>query len=67
MTITWHRYARRHEVQDYLRMGWNPSPALVGTRHEQYAVLVNWVCRCPVPDLIGNKALKFAAAQEDGE
>jgi hypothetical protein len=49
--ITWHRFVRHDRAGDYLRLGWCPSlcdrsPALDGTPHGQYSVLMSWICQC---------------------
>jgi hypothetical protein len=31
-------------VEDYLKLGWLPTPALEGTYHGQFSVLMKWIC-----------------------
>jgi len=33
-------YAPRGQIEDWLRLGWLPHDSLEGTRHAQYAILV---------------------------
>ena len=41
------RYAPVELALDYCRLGWAPSPALEGTYHGEFAVLMEWLCGCP--------------------
>jgi hypothetical protein len=45
--ISWHRFVPYHLVDEYLRLGWCPSPALDGTHHAAYSVFMSWLCGCP--------------------
>ena len=42
------RYVLIELAEDYCRLGWVPSPALEGTHHGDYSVLMEWMCGCPV-------------------
>jgi hypothetical protein len=44
-------YAIHERVPDYLRCGWLALPALEGTHHGFYAVLMAWLCQCKIPVL----------------
>lgn len=40
-------YARLDEVDDFLKCGWIPTPALNGTGHGYWSVVVEWKpCSC---------------------
>jgi hypothetical protein len=41
--------ARGERLEDFLRLGWTPHDSLANTAHEQYAVLVEWLCDCHCP------------------
>jgi len=45
------RFVRHHEALDYCRLGWCPRPALDGTPHGQYSVMIEWLCACPAPNM----------------
>ena len=49
--MSYHLFVRYHELEDYLRMGWNPSNDLDGTHHGHWTVLCHWLCDCPMPVL----------------
>lgn len=34
------------EADDSVRLGWVPTPALNGTTHGQWSVLMLWICKC---------------------
>lgn len=42
------RWARLHDLDGFLRLGWLPLPTLAGTYHGHFAVHVVWLCACPV-------------------
>lgn len=42
-------YVRYEQAADFLRTGWLPHPSLQGTNHGNYAVLMEWPCKCPIP------------------
>ncbi len=65
---TWHHFVLHDRAGDYLRLGWCPSlcdrsPALDGTPHGQYSVLMSWICQC-LP--IEPKAAEQHSRQEPG-
>lgn len=39
---------RHHAAMDAILLGWVPTPALDGTTHGQYSVLMMWLCQCPM-------------------
>ena len=47
------RYAPIDLALDYCRLGWVSSPALEGTYHGEFAVLMEWVCGCPACEPVG--------------
>lgn len=47
--ITTHKYVSLRDAMDYVLLGWVPSPALEGTNHGRYAVLMSWVCPTCAP------------------
>lgn len=40
--------ARIETVTDWLRLGWIARPALTGTTHGEWSVLMQWLCNCPM-------------------
>jgi hypothetical protein len=48
------RYVVHADVPDYLRCGWLALPALEGTHHGYYSVLMAWLCQCTVPIIQNN-------------
>ena len=46
MTFRIFRYAPIELAEDYCRLGWVSSPALEGTYHGEFAVLMEWMCVC---------------------
>jgi hypothetical protein len=44
--ISWFKYVRFAEAEDYLRLGWAPTAALGGTGHGEWSVLMAWLCDC---------------------
>lgn len=42
-------YVRHADVPSYLLMGWLALPALEGTHHGQWSVLMQWLCDCKMP------------------
>lgn len=43
-----YRMVPHHEADDSVRLGWMPTPALDGTIHGQWSVLMLWLCECPM-------------------
>lgn len=41
-------YVPHHLVLDYARLGWLPHDSLADTPHGRYAVLMEWMCQCPL-------------------
>jgi len=39
-------YAPKFAVENYLRLGWVPTRALIHTHHGEHAVLMEWQCGC---------------------
>jgi hypothetical protein len=50
MIVSHTKFVPYHEVLDHLRLGWCPSPALAGTHHGEYSVLMLWQCDCDPPE-----------------
>jgi hypothetical protein len=46
MIVSHTKFVPHHEVLDHMRLGWCPSPALAGTHHGEYSVLMLWQCDC---------------------
>ncbi len=49
---TWLKFVRLREVDRHLKLGWLPSGidgGLIGSRHAQYAIIMQWICECPIP------------------
>lgn len=44
------RFVRIERAADYLMLGWLPLPALDGTPHGKWSVLMQWLCACPCVD-----------------
>ena len=43
----WAAYVRTHNAEDFLKCGWMPSNALVGTGHGEYSLLMTKPeCEC---------------------
>jgi hypothetical protein len=45
------KFVRHGDIDDHLRVGWMPTGidgGLVGTYHGQWAILMQWICGCPV-------------------
>ena len=40
------RMVPHHLAEDYCRLGWMPTPALAGTIHGEWSVLMIWLCDC---------------------
>ena len=50
MTISYLRQVRIERALDYVLLGWIPSPALNGTGHGEWSVLLVWrPCACGRP------------------
>lgn len=49
------RYVVHERVPDFLRCGWLATPALEGTHHGFYSVLMVWLCSCRTPPLSSGK------------
>ena len=49
MTYRLVRLVRWHQADAYLRLGWLPTDVLAGTIHEQYSVMMAWLCECKAP------------------
>lgn len=45
------RFVRHCDADAYCQLGWNPTRKLVGTYYEQFSVLFEWLCDCPIPQL----------------
>lgn len=45
-----YRYVIHERVPDYLLCGWLATPALEGTHHGFYSVLMAWLCDCPTTE-----------------
>lgn len=45
------RYVAWQQFDDYLRLGWLPVADL-GSPHNEWSVLCQWLCRCKVPQVI---------------
>jgi hypothetical protein len=41
------RYVVHARVTDYLNCGWHIAEVDLGAHHRQYAILLEWLCRCP--------------------
>lgn len=41
------RYVRIPDVEAWLQLGWRPLPALDGTHHGCWSVMLDWICPCP--------------------
>lgn len=58
--ISFHAYAKKHLVEDYLRLGWMISmrgglPSLQEVGHGEWSMLVEWLCQCrPVVPLVAD-------------
>jgi hypothetical protein len=37
-------YARISDIETWLMLGWLPHDSLAGTKHAEFAVLVEWIC-----------------------
>ena len=37
------------DAMEFVLVGWVPTPALAGTHHGVYAILMEWRCDCPAP------------------
>lgn len=46
MSISFHRFVRHNQAEDYLRLGWIPLPTLINTPHAEYSVHMAWLCSC---------------------
>ncbi len=44
------RFVRHCDADAYLKLGWVPTRDLVGTYYEQFSVLFEWQCDCPLPE-----------------
>jgi hypothetical protein len=40
------RYVRHAEVMDYLRLGWHIAVPDLGPPHNQWSVMMSWLCGC---------------------
>ena len=46
MKSTFFRFVRHADVLAYLKCGWVVRPALNGTHHGEWSVLMEWLCDC---------------------
>lgn len=46
MKISIFRFVRHEQAADYLKSGWVARPALNGTHHGEWSVLMEWLCDC---------------------
>lgn len=46
MKATFFRFVRHADVLVYLKCGWVARPALNGTHHGEWSVLMEWLCDC---------------------
>ena len=42
------RFVKHRDADAYCQLGWSPTRALVGTYYEQFSVLFEWQCDCPI-------------------
>lgn len=47
------RFVKHRDADAYLKLGWSPTEAFVGTYYEQFSVLFVWMCDCPAPEPVG--------------
>lgn len=47
-----YRFVRHEDAEAFICLGWLPHPALEGTGHGFYSVLMEWCCQCPVREPI---------------
>lgn len=50
------RFVPHRLADDYCRLGWQPTPALAGTTHGEWSVLMQWLCGCDAIEPIGEGA-----------
>lgn len=49
MTDETFHFAYRYQVMDWARLGWMPRPHILdGTHHGGRAMMMEWLCDCPV-------------------
>ena len=52
MREQWLKFVRHAAVEEHLRQGWCPAGidgGLHGTNHGRYAIIMEWMCKCPIP------------------
>lgn len=44
--MTIFRWAKHHEIEDYLRTGWIIAKVNSPMHHHEYGFLCTWICKC---------------------
>lgn len=55
MNIRVFRYAAHDRVPDFLALGWHIADDMQGCHHGEHAVMLEWLCGCPMAEPVSSK------------